>query len=108
MQNSDSGYNGLQLVISKPDGQYWVLSGSPGLSQYAWDAFTRQGARLSGVYHAADPISGKVHGAEWVQLSVAKVPGQLLFREDGTGWWQPWHATLTKVSDSTAPPTPAP
>jgi hypothetical protein len=53
-----------------------------------------------------DPISGKVHGAEWVQLSVAKVPGQLLFREDGTGWWQPWHATLTKVSDSTATPTP--
>jgi hypothetical protein len=106
MQTSDSWHDGLRLVISEPDGQYWVLSDSPLLSQYTWEAFTRQGDQLSGVYHVVDPISGKLGGADLVRLSVAKVPGQLLFREDGTGWWQPWHATLTKVSDSTVPPTP--
>ena len=102
-----SEYTGLRLVISKHDGRYWVLSASPDLTNHTWQAFTRQGDQLSGVYHVVDPITGKVHGAELVQLSVAKVPGQLRFRSDG-GRWNLRRATMTKVSDSTATPTPVP
>ena len=43
-----------------------------------------------------------------VRLSVAEVPGQLLYRLDGTGMRHTVHGTMTKVSDSTATPTPAP
>jgi hypothetical protein len=100
-------YTGLRLVISKHDGRYWVLSASPDLTNHTWEAFTRQGEQISGVYHDVDPITGKVHGAEVVQLSVDKAPGQLRFRSDG-GRWNLRHATMTKVSDSTATPAPAP
>jgi hypothetical protein len=55
-----------------------------------------------------EPDLRQAHGAERVQLSVAEVPGQLLYRYDGTDMRASWHATMTKASDSTATPTPVP
>ena len=68
---------------------------------------TRQGDQLS-----ADEVSltenGRLGEASWTTFSATEVPGQLLYRYDSTDLRRIWHATMTKVSDSTATPTPAP
>lgn len=98
-----------RFVISKHDGQYTLLERVPGLTSYTRWEVSRQGDQLSADLHLMNPTKrSKLIDVRWVRLSVAKVPGQLLYRYDGTDVRTPSRATMTKVSDSTATPTPAP
>ena len=93
----------VRWVIRERSGRYWVTQGRPGDADYRRLALlTRYGDQLSGKM----PIS--THSMATILLRIGNVPGQLLLTFYATNMATPIQTILTKLSDSTATPTPVP
>ena len=93
----------VRLVISERGGEYTVLQGAPGNIDYVSIAvLKRRGDQLSG----SAPTSTADVGT--YSLRIGKETGRLLFTFDATNMSSPFHTTLTRLSSSTATPTPVP
>jgi len=93
----------VRWVISERRGKYTVLQGAPGNIDYVRLAvLKRRGNQLSGSASISTADVGTY------KLRIGKVPGQMLFTFDATNMSSPLHTTLTKLSGSTATPTPVP
>ncbi len=97
----DSGDRVL-FVISASGDTYTIVQGSPGAPDYVPVAeLRRSGDKLSG-----DANISETDGV--LTLSVGTDPTQLVLNFDGPKMNGPFDTTLTKVSFSTATPTPVP
>jgi hypothetical protein len=92
-----------RFVISPSGGRYVVMQGVPGKLDYVrLGSLERHGDRLSGTIPVSTVDS-------WVMtFSLTGVPGKMTLTAAGTNLSAPLRRTLTKLSDSTATPTPVP
>jgi hypothetical protein len=93
------------LVISAHGARYSILAGKHGKSRYlplAGTPFTRTGNRLKGEWHPGGT------GLNRVVFALGKSAGQLVVTETSRDLKRPFRATLTRLSSSTATPTPVP
>jgi hypothetical protein len=91
------------VIGARPAGRYTVTQGVPGDIEYRkLGLFTRHGDQLSGrVLTSTDVMSTFL-------LRSGNAPGQLLLTFSATNLSTLVQMTLTKLSDSTAKPTPVP
>ncbi len=101
----DSG-RPVTLVISAHGARYSILTGKPGRSRYlplAGTPFTRTGNRLKSEMY----FSGRT-GLNHLVFALGRDADQLLFTETNRNLKRPFRTTLTRLSSSTATPTPVP
>jgi len=92
-------YDDSTIVISVGAGHYRVLAAGPGMEGVVeLGAFQRQG----------DSLTGANEAGETYRFTLTKDPGELATAALEKGMTKPAHVTVTKVSDGTASPTPAP
>jgi hypothetical protein len=98
-----------RFVISKKAAQYTVTQGYHGYKAYDPIAvFTRRGGQLVASVRVTNPFTGKPTGeVDQFKLSTSHLPGQLLFTYR-LGSPPADTLTMTKLSESTATPTPVP
>jgi hypothetical protein len=97
-----------RVVISKRDSHYRLDFAFPGISYWlVSDNYTRRGDVLVKVTHRTNQVTGKVVVWERFRVTVDKASGSLVFQDDSAYVSKPIETTFTKVSDSTATPTPS-
>jgi hypothetical protein len=99
-----------RFVISKNAGHYTVTQGFRGDKTYMRIAvFTRRGDQLVASWRVTNPFTGKHTGeVDTLKLSTTHVPNQLLFTFSFGLPPSADSVTMTKLSDSSATPTPVP
>jgi hypothetical protein len=97
-----------RAVISKRGDHYRLAIAEPGTSSWlVSDNYTRRGNVLVKVTHRTNQVTGKVVVWERFRVTVDKASGNLVFQDNSAYVSKPIQVTFTKVSDSTASPTPS-
>ncbi len=93
----------VRIVIAEQDGKHTLLQGSPGGSNYMSIAMLdRQGSHLRGTGLVTSSVEGQM------DLAIDGSGEHIDFVVSGEALSSPITTTLTKLSDSTATPTPVP
>jgi hypothetical protein len=97
-------FQGLRWVIGGRDGKYTVVQGATGQTHYTKIAvLSRHGNQLSGRALGATADQGASF-----TLLVAPAPGRLYLNIDVSNTGKPGDMMMTRLSGSTATPTPVP
>ena len=93
----------VRWVISESGGRYTIVQGAPADTRYMREGvLTRQANHLSGDVFVTTGAPGRA------ELSIGKIPTHMSLTVDAPQLSKPFRETLTRMSESTATPTPVP